>query len=1789
MQKKYKILHLEDVPTDAELVARELSANNIAFEHHVVDSEVEYVKALKDFSPDIILSDHSMPNFNSFEAFRILKEQELNIPFIIITATLTDEVAMKMVRKGVDDYILKDRLKRLPHAVINAVEKFRFEKDRKQLIDQVYQDEAISKELLTQLSGKVLLATKASGIGIWEYIFNEERFVADDIMLQQYALLPNQFKGNYESLIHFVHADDKQKVIDTFMQAFGEHAEVDVEFRIVWEDATIHFIKAAAVIQYNALGKPDRILGTHQDITAAKNAELKLTESENRFRAIIEKSSELITLTTSEGKVIYISPSFTKTLGYTFKDIRSKILFSFFHPDDVKEFHVNRKKILDNHGSLIDYQIRFQHKNGKWVWCECTLTNLLEEPGVQALVKNFRDITEKKQAENFIKESEAKYRAFFENSLDGILLTVTDGSILAANPAACAMFRMTEDEICAAGRMGLVDLSDPRVEQLIKERQKSGKASGELTYKRKDGTTFPGEISSVLFTDSYGQERTSMIVRDISKRKEAEEILALTSYELQYALNDINKIMDSSLDVICAVDENGIFKKVSAASEAVWGYKPEELIGKPLFDYVHQEDNDITRQTAAEVMKGKSITYFENRYIRKDGTLVNIEWSARWDANDKMRYGVARDVTVKKRLEKAFEYEKQRFVDMFATAPASLGILKGPEHVFEMANPNYLKLVGRENIIGKNVREVFPELLDEGFFGMLDSVYKTGKPVIIKEAFVPFKNEGIDTPKYLDFMYQAYKDFEGKTEGIFFFAIDVTEQVLSRKKIEESYKEFQFVTDFMPQLIWVTKPDGYHYYYNMQWYDYTGLPPHETEGEGWNHVFHPDDQDMAWGLWRHSLATGEPYEIEYRCRRYDGEYRWFLGRALPLKDSTGNILKWFGTCTDIDDQKKATESLRKSEERYRQIVDTAQEGIWLIDETNKTTFVNNKLCEILEYSQEEFAGKEIYDFMDDEGKQLAAGLMEQKKLGISDILSFKYITKTGKEIWTNISTNPLFSDEGDYIGALAMVSDITTIKKANDQIKESESRYRSLIEQATNAICIADSTMKFIEVNPYASQLFGYSKEEWLELSITDILIKADLIENPLKTLELQSGQSVKNERRVKRKDGTVLDIELSTRIDPYGNLIIFGHDITERKLAERKLKESNSKYKAIIDNTINAFLLSDTEGNILEVNETACKTLGYTGAELLKLNRKDIFEMGSPEYLKAVQTRKAKGIASGEVYGIKKTGERVPIAFTTSVFYTAEGEARLSSIGVDITDKKIAETALTESRNYLRTIIEAEPECVKLLDKNGRLQEMNPAGLAMIEADNLAQVKGFSVLDIINAPYREAFDRLTKDGFKGISGTLQFEITGFKGTRRWLETNSVPLRNGEGEIISLLSVTRDISERKKSEENLVKSHERFINVSKATFDVVWDWDINTRELYLGDGFNELFGYEIHDTRDFPSWSIHIHPDDREKVITERLNKIIHHDESNWKDEYRYIKADGSIAYVSDRGILLRNETGTYRMIGAMQDITDVKQHELSITGLNDMLKQQANKLIVSNEELERFAYVTSHDLQEPLRMVTSFLQLLQKKYNNQLDETARKYINFAVDGAGRMRTLIHDLLEFSRISSVASDPTLVNLNDVINKTRIALKAAVEQSGAVINVPFLPAIRGNQIQLLQLFQNLIGNSIKYKNGSSPVIDISYTESPVEWEFCVADNGIGIDEKFHEKIFIIFQRLHNKKDYQGTGIGLAICKKIVEQHGGKIWVVSEIDRGSKFFFTILKLPLSQKDSSMLNYPELLTHS
>ncbi|GIV95354.1 MAG: hypothetical protein KatS3mg057_0011 [Herpetosiphonaceae bacterium] len=364
---------------------------------------------------------------------------------------------------------------------------------------------------------------------------------------------------------------------------------------------------------------------------------------------------------------------------------------------------------------------------------------------------------------------------------------------------------------------------------------------------------------------------------------------------------------------------------------------------------------------------------------------------------------------------------------------------------------------------------------------------------------------------------------------------------------------------------------------------------------------------------------------------------------------------------------------------------------------------------------------------------------------------------------------------------------------------------------------------------------------------------------------------------------------------------------------------------------------------------------------------------------------------------------------------------------------------------------------------------------------------------------------------------------------------------------IGILEINSDITQRKRAEEEA----NRFFNVS---IDMLCIAGFDGYFKRINPSFERNLGWRAEDLTAVPFLEF-VHPDDRAATLAE-MEKLTGGTPTFYFTN-RYRCADGSYKWLQWMAIPYIDDGLMY---GVARDVTDEKR-------LQEALVHQARELKRSNDELAQFAYVASHDLQEPLRMVASYMQLLARRYRGQLDATADAFIAYAVDGAQRMQVLIWDLLAYSHVTTRGNPFTLVEGDAVLQRALTNLKLAIEESGAILTVESLPTLVGDEIQLVQLFQNLISNAIKFRYREPPHIHISAEQDNQQWIITIRDNGIGIDPQYAERIFLVFQRLHTREEYPGTGIGLAICKKIVERHGGRIWVESQPQEGATFYVAL----------------------
>lgn len=504
--------------------------------------------------------------------------------------------------------------------------------------------------------------------------------------------------------------------------------------------------------------------------------------------------------------------------------------------------------------------------------------------------------------------------------------------------------------------------------------------------------------------------------------------------------------------------------------------------------------------------------------------------------------------------------------------------------------------------------------------------------------------------------------------------------------------------------------------------------------------------------------------------------------------------------------------------------------------------------------------------------------------------------------------------------------------------------------------------------------------------------------------------------------------------------------------------------------------------------------------------------------------------------------------------------------IGNDITDRKRALTSLRESEERLQALIDNAGSVIYIKNPQGQYLLINRQYETLFHLEKKA-VQGKTDHDIFPKAIADTF---RANDLKVIAAGAPIELEEVAPQSDGLHTYlsvKFPLFDSEGKIYAVCGISTDISDRKTAEVHL-RQQEAFLKsiydgTEQAIFvvDIAEDGELRyinfnpVSEKYAG-----VTNAEIQDKTPEEAFGVTLG-----SILRQNYERCLQTGTSISYEEQ--LNFNANIIWTLTTLVPLRDTQGQiYRMIGTATDISDLKTAELE-------LQQQKQDLARSNDELQQFAYVASHDLQEPLRMITSYLELLERRYKGQLDPKADQFIAYAVDGAARMQILINDLLQYSRVGSRRQSLEQVDCEVVLQNVLRNLQVAIAENKAVITHDVLPQVNADITQLTQLFQNLIGNAIKFHGEDPSAIHIGIEQRNDKWLFSVCDNGIGIESQYVDRIFVIFQRLHNRTDYPGTGMGLAICKKIVERHSGNLWVESTPKQGSTFYFTLPVLAVS----------------
>ncbi len=1548
-----------------------------------------------------------------------------------------------------------------------------------------------------------------------------------------------------------------------------------------------------------------KLLELHKKSIELNNSKQELLKEKKRLLNIVD-GTKLGTWewNVSSGKIISNNRC-AQILGYksnyeipgTLDDWRAII-----HGDDINLFNEEIEKCLSNDINHYDIEYRIKHFKGHWTWIH-EVGNIIsrDEKGDPIELYGTRtDITNRKIEER-------QFQAMTDN-IPGAVYRYKlnpDGTdkFITLSKGAQHLWGYTPKAILNDINIiwkNFFEEDIPLLKKSIKDSAENlTKWQAEWRTHHPDGGIRWHRGRGIPQRNEDGSTIWDSIILDVTEEKLANAKV----YELNEKLEEALKIA-----------KLGYWKLNVKSSELFWSDQIFEICGleketyqpscNSFYKSIYERDRERYKRLWEEsISTGKEIE-LEFRIVHQDGSIRWLHEKLRCIEDEFFNIlfieGTVQDITRQKELAISLEKSNQRFNY----------VVKATSNVIWDFD-----LIRNELYYGDNLENIFGHSAPAEGIGNLGFWENNLHPEDRTRILANFEHI-INSPSetkwakeyrfkrkdgvYVNVLDKGYiiRNDNGKATRMVGAMQDITQVILR----EQQLKWFKTVLNNTKDAIVITKAKPIKtsegpeiVYVNNAFTKMMGYQENEILGKT-PRLFHGPKTDVkTLELLRENLRAGIYSDVDIMNYTKQGKSYWANLSIAPVLDDKGVVTHMISIQKDITKRKveelrislinkvahifnqplKLQEALKKTLENLVDFGDFGLAEVWLINadstKINQTAF----------FTQD----KNLQDFYKDDNVQLSyvigQGLpgitWEQQKSqfwnNVDENESFvRQHTALSSGLKTTYS-EPIFYN-GKIIGVfiiglktkdihknnhINILSDFGSHFGAEIKKKQLDEELNQLFNFAPDIICEIDKFGNFKKTNDTLYKILGYSNEDLKHLKFWDIIHPDSLLDSKKEMLSLSlQSDSIYIENQCLSKSGKVVYMAWSFNRAAQSDFIYsVGKDISDKKKLQELLDKATDYAKVgswEADLITNKIYWSSFLYKIFEVDDDFEPTINY-----LRNAIKDV------EHLQVIRE------------GIQKAKkENVPFDVEIQIT-TSKGNHRWIRV---IGEPELINGEICYVRGSVQDIHarkHAEEERVNILesiedgffavDKNWVVNYRNKKARILASS--------YKNSDILGANFWEFFD-----GFIGSKFYNQYHIAVdtkqvvnfeeyFDPSKSWLDVSAYPTNNG------LSIYFRDITEKKNAIEEIKISNERFEKVSEATQDAIYDCNFVTGEIFWGKGFKTLFGYDHKDPGiSIETWVGYVHPNDKEQVVDHSTKKLFEDNTNILENEYSFLKKDGSYAYVYDRAAVIRDDEGKpIRLVGALQDISERRNYEISLKRLNIDLERQTKELELSNAELEQFAYIASHDLQEPLRMISSFLTQIVNKYDHVLDEKGRKYIHFAVDGAKRMRHIILDLLEFSRVGNNSDSAELIDTEVVINEVILLLNKKIKESKATISFEDLPKINTYPVLLRQVFQNIIENALKYQpSGNNPIITITCIENRTNYEFTITDNGIGIDPEFYENIFIIFQRLHNRDKYSGTGMGLAITKKIIESLGGKIWVEPNYQGGCKFKFTLNKIEI-----------------
>lgn len=1027
---------------------------------------------------------------------------------------------------------------------------------------------------------------------------------------------------------------------------------------------------------------------------------------------------------------------------------------------------------------------------------------------------------------------------------------------------------------------------------------------------------------------------------------------------------------------------------------------------------------------------------------------------------------------------------------------------------------------------------------------------------------------------------------------------------LTKVALEESDIRYHTIIETSPDAILITDLMGYFIAGNRSGAELLGYKrSKDLIGVKGKEIIHPDDMEIARDMFRTISETGNKGTSLIRLIRKNGEIIIGDVNSSVIFDTTGKATSFVITIRNITDRKNMEEALRKSEALLKQTQQLSKVGGWEWDIATQTMTWSDETYRIHGISPHEvnLRSQDLIEFSlacyDEELRPVLAESFKQCcENGVAYELELPFTTPHGEKKWVR-TTGQAIMEGGRVVRVIGNIIDITERKIAEEALRTSESFLNDVIEQSPYPIWISDDKGTLLRINQACMTLLNISEdvvvnkynifedvqviEQGLIPTVKRVYEKIEAVQ-----FEISYDTARVKEWHVSQPLSLILEVSIFPIIDANGkltNAVIQHKDVTERKLFEKTLAEQHRLLADIIKGTNVGTWEWNIQTGELSTNERFAEIFGYTLDELAPISVKTWREFTHPDDLKKSDELLQLHF-SGELdyYECEarmrhKDGSWVWILDRGRVHTWAEDGTPLIMSGthLDITKRKLMEETIIREQRQLTDILEGTNVGTWEWNVQTGETEFNEcwANIVGYTLDELAPISIQTWEKLAHPDDLIISGELLEKHFKGETPhyECQARMRHKNGSWVWvLDRGRVHSWTEDGKPLMMSGTHQDITELMHNSEALKKSEESFRSVVESSpigFFVTNDQSIleyANKEMshIMGYPLEELIGNNLKDALDEESFAL----------VRDRYFRRLQGEEVPNRYEFTLTRKDGKKRQVELAAVLFEDSSGNKKIIGQILDITERKKAEEEVRRLNEELEQRVimrtEQLESANSEMEAFTYSVSHDLRAPLRAIDGYARILLEEYSSVLDEEGQRLFHVICKNSQKMSRLIDDLLAFSRLNRTEMRTTTINMQELVDSIYQELTSPEERERINWVIHPLASISGDISLMQQVWSNLISNAIKFSSKvDNPTIEVGCTPREIETTYYIRDNGAGFDMQYAHQLFGVFHRLHNERDFEGTGVGLAIVQRIIQRHGGRVWGKGEVGVGATFYFTL----------------------